>query len=668
MFGKIQALQGEVCRLSQSLESSLLEKGEIASRLNSTQEETRGRKKMGEMLKAAQRKSDSLQDRIAVLEREKEDQEESLEEAVLQAETATAELEEERIKVEEEKRELTEKLSELSATLDDLRSEKGQMERELETKNREIEELKSAKEQLERGLEKAQLEASQQRETSLEQRGAETEGERERLQSLLVEMEKEKSCLHTSLEEWEKESNNLRNSIKALEEEIKELQTQIKEGRNAGNGERRAEQKNASVKSIQEEVLSTLSSVEQERDHLQCTLASVEGEKERLEQERGVLAEEKEKLQADLSLIEKETQQTLSSLKDRTEQEKLKIDGEKQELQSSLSSIEVEKNNLSSALSSLEQEKETLAGEQETLQSTVASMEKELEESKESAAKLNEQVSQLTSQAARLSKERDSARGKMSLLMKTCKQLEQEKQEMLNGSGDVKSSDAVQTEAKQLKRRRQSRERRSGRPEECSAAEEVHKLEETNDSLTIRLEQLTASRPANESNVPSSSADAARRRRSGRKSYSKHPEEKLDENTENMAPLTLQRSPQGKRAHRDISNKDKRPGGPAQPDKEDQANAVTTAKPKTEQEDDEFRPEGLPELVQRGFGDIPLGEASPFIMRRTTVKRCSPRLAAEQTVLGSMPCLSPNGEEKSAHRSLSVHQTPEKQEDNCHVQ
>lgn len=64
-----QALEGEVCRLSQSLESSLLEKGEIASRLNSTQDEVqqmrtgieklqvriesdeRKKKKMGELLK-----------------------------------------------------------------------------------------------------------------------------------------------------------------------------------------------------------------------------------------------------------------------------------------------------------------------------------------------------------------------------------------------------------------------------------------------------------------------------------------------------------------------------------------------------------------------------------------------------------------------------------------
>lgn len=64
-----KALEGEVSRLSQSLESSLLEKGEIASRLSSTQDEVqqmktgieklqvriesdeRKKRKMGELLK-----------------------------------------------------------------------------------------------------------------------------------------------------------------------------------------------------------------------------------------------------------------------------------------------------------------------------------------------------------------------------------------------------------------------------------------------------------------------------------------------------------------------------------------------------------------------------------------------------------------------------------------
>lgn len=44
-------------------------------------------------------------------------------------------------------------------------------------------------------------------------------------------------------------------------------------------------------------------------------------------------------------------------------------------------------------------------------------------------------VSKLTSQVARLSKERDSALSKMGLWMKTCKQVEQEKQALLDSPG-----------------------------------------------------------------------------------------------------------------------------------------------------------------------------------------------------------------------------------------
>lgn len=43
---------------------------------------------------------------------------------------------------------------------------------------------------------------------------------------------------------------------------------------------------------------------------------------------------------------------------------------------------------------------------------------------------------ELTSSATRLAKERDSALSKISLWMKTCKQLEQEKEVMLNSTGE----------------------------------------------------------------------------------------------------------------------------------------------------------------------------------------------------------------------------------------
>lgn len=130
----------------------------------------------------------------------------------------------------------------------------------------------------------------------------------------------------------------------------------------------------------------------------------------------------------------------------------------------------------------------------------------------------------------------------------------------------------------------------------CGLMVKVHKLEESNDALTTRLEQLTATQRANKANVPPSSTDDTRRlRRSGRKSSS---------NAENTAPSTPQRSPQssssGKRAHRDISNKDSAQEALLNLTKKIKATTVCTPQPRREHNDEEFKPEGLPELVQRG--------------------------------------------------------------------
>lgn len=130
-----------------------------------------------------------------------------------------------------------------------------------------------------------------------------------------------------------------------------------------------------------------------------------------------------------------------------------------------------------------------------------------------------------------------------------------------------------------------SREADESMDKYCTLMVQVHKLEETNEALTTQLEQR---------------ADTTRRRRSARKSATKRQEEKLEDITENVAPSTPQRSPQGKRVHRDISDKDSAQEALHNLTKKLKANAVTTPKPRTEQEDEEFRPEGLPELVQKG--------------------------------------------------------------------
>lgn len=130
----------------------------------------------------------------------------------------------------------------------------------------------------------------------------------------------------------------------------------------------------------------------------------------------------------------------------------------------------------------------------------------------------------------------------------------------------------------------------------CNLMVQVHKLEEANDALTTRLEHITNSHRSGQANGQPSSC-----RPSGRKSSSKHQEETLDEN---VAPQTPKRSPRrsssGKRGHRDISDRDGVHEALHNLTKKIKANAAVTPKVNPEAEDEEFRPEGLPELVQKG--------------------------------------------------------------------
>lgn len=144
-----------------------------------------------------------------------------------------------------------------------------------------------------------------------------------------------------------------------------------------------------------------------------------------------------------------------------------------------------------------------------------------------------------------------------------------------------------------------SREADESMDKYCSLMVKVHKLEETNDALTARLKQLSAYQHG-----PKDDADGTQRRRSARKSSSRNREVTEEEDAENVAPSTPLRSPRGsssgKRGHRDISDKDSAQEALHNLTKKIRANAVTTPRATSQQDDEEFRPEGLPELVQKG--------------------------------------------------------------------
>ncbi|XP_039192010.1 centromere protein F [Crotalus tigris] len=111
LHSKLSIFEAKNAKISKSLEGSLVEKGELAARLNSAQvkadqlrqgieklkikieSDERSRHYLAEKLKESNRKADALTDKIEYLERELYMSEENLEDAILRMETAKAETE-----------------------------------------------------------------------------------------------------------------------------------------------------------------------------------------------------------------------------------------------------------------------------------------------------------------------------------------------------------------------------------------------------------------------------------------------------------------------------------------------------------------------------------------------------------------------------------------------
>ncbi|XP_077096038.1 uncharacterized protein cenpf [Siphateles boraxobius] len=816
MSSKIQSLENENVRLSQSLESSLLEKGEIASRLISTQEEVaqmrRGieklkvriesdeRKKnhMSQLLKAAQRKADVLQDNIEKLEREKELSDQNLEDAILQAESAKAELEE----IQPEMQELTKKIEEMVTELTDLKEEKYKLEQELQQKNSLIDELQLSNQAASEKLKSVE-------EATVNQQQMITD-----FQFKVGAMEEELQLCRTEVESKKLIAQDLTSQLLSLQSKNEEFAQRVLEYercqaelcltnqsvlKDFENRQQEFRKENARLQSQIDE-LQAQSSIQDERDELQkdkvelqCTIAqleektrmqsskievmqksvtSLENNTQQLESQLDAMklmnSELTEKLNAlhESSLVlHTQHQQELCEARERHNVFEINHNQLTCQLQESQKQIETnklgmealtkERDGLQKIVSDNQeshdvQMKENNRRHEENLKHVQQQHEMEINKLKEEIMVFEEKAAQylsdlnsfksqnsdvesalkelqnklvycenekaeFDSKVVRLSKEKDSAMSKINLWMKSCKQLEHEKQALqvelqqqgqqiaaLQASqkqGDG-SSDSLQKELQELKEalEEKSLEADDNIDRYCSLMVKVHKLEETNESLQNQLKQM------------STQTKTTKSRRSLRSEKSDMENNKPVEDTMSV--------PAGKRQRAVDDTPSKAQEALHSITKRLKAAAAT---PKATQDDEDYRPEGLPELVQKGFADIPIGEMSPFIIRRTAVQRCSPRLAvrttaaqqssvlaehpvqiskqtaegrksntvqASKAIQSSAALLSPlanspqenscaNPVQKTSRRSRGFKKTPEKQEwlsaspkqnDNCQVQ
>lgn len=329
MSSKIHSLEHENIKLSQSLESSLLEKGEIASRLISTQEEVaqmrqgieklkvriesdeRKKNHMSQLLKAAQRKSDVLQDNIEKLEREKELSDQNLEDAILQAEIAKAELEE----VQAETQELTKKIEEMTSELIDLKEEKYKLEQELQQKNNIIDELQWSNQAATEKL-KSVEEATVNQQQIIEGFHLKVDAMEEELQLCRTEVESKKlkaQDLTTQLLSLQSENNEF--SQRVLEYERCQVELSSSNQLLLKDLEKQQElsKENAQLQSQIAE-LQALSSIQEERDELKKDTVELQSTILQLEEMTQMQSTKIEILQTSVTSLENNIQQLESQL------------------------------------------------------------------------------------------------------------------------------------------------------------------------------------------------------------------------------------------------------------------------------------------------------------------------------------------------------------------
>nr|XP_014721268.2 centromere protein F isoform X1 [Equus asinus]XP_044613941.1 centromere protein F isoform X1 [Equus asinus]XP_044613942.1 centromere protein F isoform X1 [Equus asinus] len=239
--------------------------------------------------------------------------------------------------------------------------------------------------------------------------------------------------------------------------------------------------------------------------------------------------------------------------------------------------------------------------------------------------------------ANQLKKENERAQGKIKLLIKSCKQLEAEK-EMLQKelsrleaaqekqkTGTVVDAnvDELMTEMKELKETLEEKNKEADEYLEkyCSLLISHEKLEKDKEMLETQVARLSSqqsklnlpSSPLLNSVVPGSSPAPS------------VTEKKLPSG-QNKASGKRQRS-SGIRENGEGTT----PSTPETFSKKSRKAVKSGIHPAEDAEYAEFEPEGLPEVVKKGFADIPTGKTSPYVLRRTTMAtRTSPRLAAQK--------------------------------------
>ncbi|XP_041108642.1 centromere protein F [Polyodon spathula] len=627
-----------------------------------------------ELLQASQRKIDSLQDKIEKLERELEMSEGSIEDAILQAEVAKAERE----VSETEKEELTNKIEILSLEVKILTSAKEEFEKEFNKKKEDLTQMeisyKTMSETLKRHVQENK-ELVQNYENSVKAQEMQVteyikelqfyKNEVESLQSKEGDLIAQLSCIENKnkqasqqLVKAEKIHTELQATNVSLRVELEALQLK------ANEETRSLQQRVVEMHALKQIVEEKLPSLEAEKESLEKEKRDMQANASESEQRMQVMGAKTEVMQITIDALEHSVQQLENELmSSRLQSSGLSeqmngLSENNRKLQTEMNTVikksekmqekfELEIHMLTAQLQTAQQNAdsyklslETSTSEKEELQSNMMKLVlkeqqmKDVEgEYKRRLKEMEAKVDVQESSIALFKKEKDSALSKMQLWMKSCKQLEMDKEtlqkEIEQKDDCLKGSDSnveeLQSKLEELKEalEEKTKEADDSMEKYCSMMINLHKLEETNEMLKNRVALLCSQVLPPKQDEPASAAQ-----------HNNDP--KLVDNVKPLEKISSPRvqsrlSTKRQRASENGKNENQFKSDGIEGDKKRiKAYVTPTVAHRSTTDDVEFQPEGLPDVVKKGFADIPTGEMSPFIIRRT-VLRSSPRLAARRS-------------------------------------
>uniref|UniRef100_A0A8C6W951 Centromere protein F n=1 Tax=Nannospalax galili TaxID=1026970 RepID=A0A8C6W951_NANGA len=588
-----------------------------------------------EQLKESQHHAALLKDRVENLQGELELTEKNQELMTLESENSKAEVQ--TLKAEIQR--MAESLQDLELDVINRRSEKESLMKELQKEQERVSELKMVNSSLENLLKEKEQEKAHIKE--------ESEVTVEMLRTQLKALNERMAALCNDQEAYKTKEQSLTSQVGSLELEKAQLLQDLGDTKNnyiilqSSVNDLIQEVEDGKQKLVKkDEEFRTLEDLLKDREQLISKLSQLEGEQQLWE---------KQKLELGSQTLElKEKIQALQSKNDT--------------LQNTLEALQRSYKNLESDLELMKMEKMSLVERVSVMTGKEAELQREMHEMIQKTAEVKEEFSKeknkLTKEltvlmeelknvkvdhfkyVSQLEKEFERAQGKVKLLLKSCKLLEGEKKMLqkelsqLEASQKQKRGSVVDDVGKLMAEIKELKETLEGKTKE--ADEYLDKY----CSLLISHEKLEKAKEILETQVALLSSQQSKRqlRRSPL----------LNSSVPGLSPATCASEAKLPSGQNKSLGKRQRSSGIW-----DNGGGLTPSTPETlskksriavnsgpnsaeDKEESEFEPEGLPEVVKKGFADIPTGKTSPYILRRTTMAtRSSPRLAAQKLVLSS---------------------------------